>query len=859
MKKRMLSLLLALALCLGLAAPAGAAETDYASLAREYGLLEYTGELDDEAYIVRLTAAKLVVKASVADMTGYEEETLTEDCASLTAEEQDVIKKAIHAGIMTGVDEYIFAPNAIVNRAEMAVILSHCLNLQDDSIWENLPELLLTDIPEWAEPYVAVLCAAGIIRNEAAPFSGTHNAEWKDALEWTVRVYQYNHNIPLTGSGEPDPGPQEPASGGETGNARWALENGVLTISGSGNMADYESVLDAPWYSQLSEIKKLVVEDGVTRIGDRSLARYGNDGFGAPSSVDEALVLPASVKQIGKVALGFTALKSLTLPDGISSIEDSAFDSSSGLTLTFQGRAPTISDTAFKRCTDLTVRYPAGDSSWDALAGRNFGMTDGTVVWTPYGSTAPDTPDVPDTPSVSGKLEELENKSPEEVREGLNALDKEELKDALNDEKQAGKIFAQLAKLEEKAGIQAAVEVKDPSLGMAEDSVKAAGAALNARDDALNAKLVLDAPADTTRTAPVACEKSHSFSMSLLLGEAGASKLDVPILVTLPIPGAGSRPLNFRMWHFASNGSREELKILSGPARDGSVWTVSVRVDGFSDFMMTYDTQTKPDPEPSYSSDSSGDSDYDETPAVSSSKGGKVQAYYNGTVKITPNSGYEVESVTVNGKEVSVPGSGKLSGLHKDDQVRVTFVRTGGKPAPQPAPAPSSGFSDVSASDYFAEPVKWAVGKGITSGTTATTFSPNQECSTAHILTFLWRAYGSPEPSVSNPFSDVTQLDYYYKAALWAYGQGMISGTELHGGAPCTRAQSVLYQWIAAGKPSAPASSFADVDSGASYAAAVAWAVGKGVTAGTSATTFSPDQPCTRGQIMTFLYKDLAA
>lgn len=166
-------------------------------------------------------------------------------------------------------------------------------------------------------------------------------------------------------------------------------------------------------------------------------------------------------------------------------------------------------------------------------------------------------------------------------------------------------------------------------------------------------------------------------------------------------------------------------------------------------------------------------------------------------------------------------------------------------------------FTDVKTGDWFAEPVKWAVGKNITAGTSKTTFSPNQNCTVAQILTFLWRANGSPKPTESNPFSDVKSSDWYADAAVWAYEKGMVSGTAFVENAPCTRSMAVTYMWKAAGSPSAKAASFTDVSAGSEYASAVAWAVEQGVTAGTSATTFSPDSVCTRGQIVTFLYRGL--
>ena len=173
----------------------------------------------------------------------------------------------------------------------------------------------------------------------------------------------------------------------------------------------------------------------------------------------------------------------------------------------------------------------------------------------------------------------------------------------------------------------------------------------------------------------------------------------------------------------------------------------------------------------------------------------------------------------------------------------------------QAIPAAVGGFTDVSANAYYADAVLWAVENGITSGTSATTFSPNNTCTTAQILTFLWRANGSPVVSGDNPFSDVSTGAYYYHAALWAREKGLIFGSAFNGDTPCTRAATVTYLWKLAGQPSAGASGFTDVPSSASYAQSVAWAVREGITSGTSASTFSPDNTCTRAQIVTFLYR----
>ena len=176
----------------------------------------------------------------------------------------------------------------------------------------------------------------------------------------------------------------------------------------------------------------------------------------------------------------------------------------------------------------------------------------------------------------------------------------------------------------------------------------------------------------------------------------------------------------------------------------------------------------------------------------------------------------------------------------------------------QAIPAAVGGFTDVQENAYYADAVLWAVDGGVTSGTSATTFSPDSTCTTAEVLTFLWRASGSPAASGGNPYADVPAGAYYEQAALWAGEEGLVSGSAFGGGAPCTRADAVTYLWRLAGQPSAGAADFADVPAGADFAPAVAWAVEQGVTTGTGGDRFSPDTTCTRGQIMTFLYRALA-
>ena len=172
-------------------------------------------------------------------------------------------------------------------------------------------------------------------------------------------------------------------------------------------------------------------------------------------------------------------------------------------------------------------------------------------------------------------------------------------------------------------------------------------------------------------------------------------------------------------------------------------------------------------------------------------------------------------------------------------------------------------FTDVPRDSYYCTPILWAFGKGITTGTSQTTFSPENTCTRGQIVTFLWRAAGSPEPvSTENPFRDVSESAYYYKAICWAVENNITNGTDrdhFSPEAPCTRGQVVTFLWRAAGCPEATSFTvdyYLDVSEDAYYYKAILWAVENKITNGTAYRIFAPEEPCTRGQIVTFLYRD---
>ena len=223
-----------------------------------------------------------------------------------------------------------------------------------------------------------------------------------------------------------------------------------------------------------------------------------------------------------------------------------------------------------------------------------------------------------------------------------------------------------------------------------------------------------------------------------------------------------------------------------------------------------------------------------------------------------PDKGYELEMLKAldkdgdalkltekNGKYTFKMPSGKVT-------IKASFVEE----------APEQIFKDVPANAYYYEAVKWAQEKGITGGIGNGLFGPNDPCTRAQIVTFLWRAAGSPAPKSMSSFTDVPADAFYAKAVAWAVENGITSGTgesKFSPNSTCTRAQAVTFLYRASGSPAVSGKAeFSDVSSTAFYADAVAWAAKKGITTGIGGGLFGSDNDCTRGQIVTFLWRAMA-
>ena len=223
------------------------------------------------------------------------------------------------------------------------------------------------------------------------------------------------------------------------------------------------------------------------------------------------------------------------------------------------------------------------------------------------------------------------------------------------------------------------------------------------------------------------------------------------------------------------------------------------------------------------------------------------------TFTITPDKGYAVSNVKIDGKSIGAVKSYTFENVSRIHTIEVIFMKANGNPQ-------TGVFVDVATGSYYEDAVDWAVENGITQGTDDTHFSPDGICTRAQAVTFLWRTAGSPEPETRTmPFDDVPAGSYYYNAVLWAVENGITKGTSDTTFSPnmtCSRAQIVTFLWRFEKSPAAgTANPFVDVKSTAYYADAVLWAVKEDITKGTTNTTFSPDADCTRAQIVTFLWR----
>ena len=406
---------------------------------------------------------------------------------------------------------------------------------------------------------------------------------------------------------------------------------------------------------------------------------------------------------------------------------------------------------------------------------------------------------------------------------------------------------------DKKAAIAKAADVTDEQLAgknMIETEITVKVEAKAA--DLANGKLTFEA-------SPVATVKVNGAAKGTTVPVTNDMLNGQPITVKLPLP-EGFTPKQIK--HISSNGSVEYF--LKTAKRGAKLFTVDsdncavFTITKFSTFELS---GTVTYVEPSYYSGSSSDPTYSVT--VDKTENGSVtvspkSASKGSTVTITvkPDSGYVLETLTVtdkNGNELTLKdkGDGKYTFTMPAGKVEVkaTFMEDNSM---------LNFFYDVPNGAYFYEAVKWAVKSGVTNGLSDTMFGPYESCTRAQIVTFLWRAAGSPEPKTASSFTDVSASAYYAKAVAWAIENGITNGmteTTFAPNATCTRGQSVTFLYRALKGTASGSTNFTDVKSDAFYADAINWAVANNVTNGTSNTTFSPNADCTRAEIVTFLYR----
>ena len=345
-------------------------------------------------------------------------------------------------------------------------------------------------------------------------------------------------------------------------------------------------------------------------------------------------------------------------------------------------------------------------------------------------------------------------------------------------------------------------------------------------------------PGDTVTDLTVSAEQKVTLTLKYNDGTTADTTYSVAndTVVTLPTPTRSG--YTFNGWYDGSTFYAA-----------GASYTVSATAILTASWSYISSGSSSSDPTYSVSTPSKTENGTVTVSPKSASKGDTV------TITVKPDSGYVLGSLTVTdskGNELTLTdkGDGKYTFTMPSGRVEVkaSFVKE----------IETSPFADVATDAYYYEAVKWAVGKGITTGVGDNLFAPEQPCTRAQIVTFLWRAAGSPEPKSMSSFSDVSTDSYYAKAVAWAVENGITTGTgdgKFSPDATCTRAQSVTFLYRAMGTAPTTVNGFTDVAADSFCADAVAWAVENGVTNGTSASAFSPSNGCTRAQIVTFLFR----
>lgn len=567
---------------------------------------------------------------------------------------------------------------------------------------------------------------------------------------WTEEVrQQYGGTVTWISSDGVMDAPQNPTSGICGENLIWSFDKatGTLTVSGEGEMYDYSTSADElPWYAHRQNITALVVEEGATSIGEFAFAYV----FPVLSDV----TLPSTMISIGKQAFHSCPISEIALNDGLVSLM--GFSNTLLTELVIPDSVTTIGPEAFFECTRLErVVLPAGLETCGTSAFRLCSSLCQVVM-----------PEMPNFQFFGAS-----------VFAGCALTD-------LSWYNQSKIAYQQFA-----------------GNGMVE----------------------LEIPSCVTTIGDFAFESCKSLTSVTIpdsFESIGAAVFaDCPALETITFQGDAPE--------IGMDAFRNTVITAFYPAGNDT-WTEDI-MQQYSG-IVTWVPYGSTEPEPS---------EPEETEPT----------------EPEPSEPEETEPTEPETSEPEEPEPTEPEPSEPEETKPTEPEET------EPTEPVENPFTDVKETAYYYTPVMWALEHNITGGTSATTFSPNASCTRGQIVTFLWAANGRPEPeSNSNPFKDVKKSAYYYKAVLWAVEKGITSGTSattFSPNAPCTRAQVVTFLWAANGRPhpESAKNSFSDVKSNAYYYKSVLWAVENGITSGVGGGKFGPNMTCTRGQIVTFLYK----
>ena len=626
-------------------------------------------------------------------------------------------------------------------------------------------------------------------------------------------------------------------------NATWRIADDTLYIEGSGQ------VTEDPWYGSSFpfEFTKIVIGEGITGIDTNSPFYYQKDKITSVS-------IPSTFDIGDHGFSNFTALKTVTLTDGIETIESFAFSGCSALeSVTIPDSVTTIEYFAFQNCTALkSITLPSslttiGNSVFKNCTALTSVTIPGSVKFSTSSNNLFDGCTSLESVTLGEGLETL----PLQAFSGCTSLKSITFPSTLKSV--GGSAFegcSSLATVSFNNGLTTINGSAFDGTALTSVTLPATVSSLGSGAFANCTKLTSFTLSDRVTTIPANAFENCTSLTSIVIPDTVTSINDYAFRGCTRLAGAQVGPyVRFVGADVFGGCSQLRLKLYSGS------------------YMKTYADAYDIPYEIIGSTDGVG------IDKIETTEGTNAEGKRCTVITITLTDGTEqkiyLDEAGAGIDDISsAPGfdtSGRLCTVVTvkltDGSTETFYIYGDIGSEDDDKPSGSVSFIDVPRGAYYADAVAWAVENGITSGTSATSFSPNAGCTRAQVVTFIWRAMGCPEPVRSTSFSDVGANEYYSKAVAWAVENGITSGTgsgRFDPNGVCTRAQVVTFLYRALNGRSYGGTGFTDVPSGAYYANAVTWAVNNGVTTGTSATSFSPNANCTRAQVVTFLYRAAA-